>query len=342
MPKSWGHILRHKMPRAAALQPDPKLRSLVVAAMRVIISGGVGFVGSHFANHLIRHGHKVTVVDINERGLVPWGQQYEWVVDDLRRFVTIRNCDDFDLIIHCAAVVGGRLKIEGDPLAVATNLAVDASLFNWIARGKKPKRVIYFSSSAVYPIELQERNRHCALSEALVDLNRKRFGLPDQTYGFAKFAGELLAKQAVEKYGVDVVIYRPFSGYGTDQALDYPFPSIIQRVKNREDPIVIWGSGDQERDFIHIDDIVEAVLATYDKLKPGSTLNLGTGIGTSFYSLAREAAGIAGYFPEIVTDKTKPEGVFSRIADTFLLEQYYRPKISLAEGIKRALTPQKS
>ncbi len=282
--------------------------------MRVMISGVAGFVGSHFARRLLSESHDVTGVDILLSS-VAWNlgahvaqDQYSYVVDDLRRFVTIRNCDDFDLIIHCAATVGGRLKIEGDPLAVATNLAVDASLFNWIARGKKPKRVIYFSSSAVYPIELQERNRHCALSEALVDLNRKRFGLPDQTYGFAKFAGELLAKQAVEKYGVDVVIYRPFSGYGTDQALDYPFPSIIQRVKNRENPIVIWGSGDQERDFIHIDDIVEAVLATYDKLKPGSTLNLGTGIGTSFYSLAREAAGIAGYYPEIVTEKLNRKG----------------------------------
>src|SRR5208282_23435 len=204
------------------------------------------------------------------------------------------------------AVVGGRLKIEGDPLAVATNLAIDADFFNWIARGKKPKRVIYFSSSAVYPVELQERNRHCALSEALVDLNHHRFSLPDQTYGFAKFAGELLAKQAVEKYGVDVVIYRPFSGYGTDQALDYPFPAIIQRVKNHENPLTIWGSGDQERDFIHIDDIVEAVLATYDKLEPGSTLNLGTGIPTSFRSLVRRAARIAGYSSKIVTDATKP------------------------------------
>ena len=202
--------------------------------------------------------------------------------------------------------------------------------------------MIYFSSSAVYPTELQERNRHCALSEALVDLNRKRFGLPDQTYGFAKFAGELLAKQAVERYGVEVVIYRPFSGYGSDQALDYPFPSIIQRVKNRENPITIWGSGDQERDFIHIDDIVEAVLATYDKLEPGSTLNLGTGIATSFLHLANLALAAAEHQALIVADSTKPEGVFSRVADTFLLEKFYKPKISLVEGIERALTAQKS
>lgn len=312
-----------------------------------MISGGAGFVGRAFTKRLLVDRHHVLIVDPDfkggsDHGLSTMTYHFEWVVDDLRRFVTIRKADEFDLIIHCAAVVGGRLKIEGDPLAVATNLAIDADFFSWLSKGKKPKRVIYFSSSAVYPTELQERNRHCALSEALVDLNRKRFGLPDQTYGFAKFAGELLAKQAVERYGVEVVIYRPFSGYDTDQALDYPFPSIIQRVKNREDPITIWGSGDQERDFIHIDDIVEAVLTTYDKLKPGETLNLGTGNSISFKKLANLACVVVGHKAKIVCDSTKPEGVFSRIADVYKLEQWYKPKISLAEGITRALTPQKS
>lgn len=310
--------------------------------MRICITGGAGFVGKAFAKRLLADNHDVLIVDPDENKMMFWDHKFQWCVDDLRRFVQVESCDQFDLIIHCAAVVGGRLKIEGDPLAVATNLSIDADFFNWIVRGKKPKKVIYFSSSAVYPIELQQRNRHCALSEALVDLNRTRFGLPDQTYGFAKFAGELLAKQAVEKYGVNVVIYRPFSGYGTDQALDYPFPSIIQQVNRREDPITIWGSGDQERDFIHIDDIVEAVLATYERLPAGATLNLGTGIATSFKKLADLACVIAGHKAKIVTDATKPEGVFSRIADVYELEKWYKPKILLSEGITRALTADKT
>src|ERR1700733_4564188 len=247
--------------------------------MKILITGSSGFVGDAFAKKLVAEGHVVRGVDI---AAANWHTNFNFVCDDLRRFITLISCDQFDLIIHCAAVVGGRQKIDGDPLAVATNLAIDSDFWNWIVRGRKKKRVVYFSSSAVYPIELQESNRHCALVENLVDLNSKRFGLPDQTYGFAKFAGEFLAKQAVEHYGVEAVIYRPFSGYGEGQSLDYPFPSIIQRVKNRENPIKIWGSGDQERDFIHIDDIVEAVLSTYNKLPAGAVLNLGTGIATSF------------------------------------------------------------
>lgn len=316
--------------------------------MRVAVTGGAGFVGRHFVKRLLDADHEVISIDsslnpdawnLGER--VKMGQ-YRYHVSDLRSFVTIFPVDDYDLIIHCAAVVGGRQKIDGDPLAVATNLAIDADFWNWIVRGKKKKRVVYFSSSAVYPTELQERNRHCALAEGLVDLNAKRFGVPDQTYGFAKFAGELLAKQAVERYGVEAVIYRPFSGYGEGQSLDYPFPSIIQRVKNRENPITIWGSGDQERDFIHIDDVVEAVLATYDKLPPGATLNLGTGIATSFKELAANACLMADHEVRIERDLTKPEGVFSRVADVHAMKQWYKPKISLVEGIRRALTAQKS
>ena len=76
--------------------------------------------------------------------------------------------------------------------------------------------------------------------------------------------------------------YRPFSGYGEDQSFDYPFPSLIRRVLNKEAPITIWGSGDQCRDFIHIDDIVEAVMQTKDVLKPGEVLNLGSGVSDEF------------------------------------------------------------
>jgi nucleoside-diphosphate-sugar epimerase len=309
--------------------------------MRVLVTGHVGFVGRHFTRRLLADGHIVTGVDTQ---WIAAPGNFEYVVDDLRRFVKLRSVDNFDLIIHCAAVVGGRLNIEGDPLAVATNLSIDADFFNWIVRGKTKKRVVYFSSSAVYPVELQGRNKHLSLSESLVDLNATRFSLPDQTYGFAKFAGELLAQRAVKDYGVEVVIYRPFSGYGEDQSLDYPFPSIIKRVAAHETPVTVWGSGDQVRDFIHVDDVVEAVMVTYDKLPPGTTLNLGTGIGTSFNTLAMQALAIehqqspSGCQSFIANDPTKPEGVYYRVADTYRMEKWYRPKITLEEGITRALT----
>ena len=79
---------------------------------------------------------------------------------------------------------------------------------------------------------------------------------------------------------------------------------------NREDPIIVWGSGDQQRDFIYIEDVVDAVLHTYNKLLPGEALNFGTGVGTSFRELADAAREILDVRSSIGNDASKPEGVF--------------------------------
>lgn len=247
--------------------------------------------------------------------------------------------DDYDLIIHCAAIVGGRLKIDGDPLAVATDLSIDSEFFNWCVRAKNRPKIIYFSSSAVYPVELQQRDRFCQLNEQLVDpANQTRISMPDQTYGWSKLSGEVLAQHAVQTYNANIAIYRPFGGYGEDQSFDYPFPSIICRIVNGENPVTVWGSGDQRRDFIHIEDIVDAVLATMHKLKPGEALNLGTGLGISFRELARIASDELKIPLDIVNDVTKPEGVFYRVADPYKLIQLWKipdPMSRLKWGIQQ-------
>ncbi len=304
--------------------------------MRALVLGSAGFVGSAFVNRLVADGHDVYGVDI----LTKLDQPCSYTIDDVRRYMTLKRPDSFDLIIHCAATVGGRAKIDGDPLAVGTNMSIDSEFFNWIVRSKnRDQRVVYFSSSAAYPIMHQQRNGHRLLSEDLLVFNKTRvWGIPDQSYGFAKLAGEFLAHKAVNDYQCNVVIYRPFGGYGEGQSFDYPFPSIIRRVINREHPLTIWGSGEQMRDFIHIDDVVEAVLWTYTRLTPGDTLNLGTGRATSFRQLAQIALTIMGDSALIKGSPDKPEGVFARVADTSKLEQWYRPKITLEVGIQRMLT----
>ncbi len=313
--------------------------------MRCLILGGCGFVGRRFVRRLLNDGWEVDVIDDLSTGLPlarwprflqPTPEQRQrlniWC-GSVRNFVT-HDIVDYDLVIHLAAVVGGRMKIEGDPIAVATDLAIDADFFQWMVR-LRPKKVIYFSSSAVYPVESQQRDRSCPLSEGFVDFTRNRLSLPDMTYGWAKLTGEYLARHAVDTYGLDVVIYRPFSGYGADQSLDYPFPSIIKRVVEGQDPITIWGSGDQTRDFIYIEDVVDITMATYDKLAPGEALNLGSGVGTSFRALAAGACSMLGHRAKIVNDPTKPEGVFFRVADTHKMLKLAKTSIILEEGILR-------
>jgi nucleoside-diphosphate-sugar epimerase len=311
--------------------------------MRALILGGCGFVGRHLVHACKQRDWHVDVVDNLSTGIKPeqWMSGLAWpdncYYNDVRRIGVATPTNRYDLIFHCAAVVGGRLKIEGDPLAVAIDLAIDSEFFSWAARlDPQPKRVVYFSSSAVYPVELQTRQMNCAPAESLVSFDTTRIGRPDLTYGFSKLAGEYLAGIAAKQYGLPVVIYRPFSGYGEDQDLSYPFPALVQKVLRANDTAVsIWGSGEQRRDFIHIDDVIEAVFATMDALEPGHVLNLGSGVGTSFTELVDTICRVLHKRVTSTVDPSKPEGVFSRVADTLKLGRFYTPKISLEAGIRR-------
>ena len=122
-------------------------------------------------------------------------------------------------------------------------------------------------------------------------------GIPDMSYGWAKLTGEYLAQLAALQYGLNVSIYRPFSGYGEDQHNQYPFNSILQQILRKEDPINLWS--DSIRDFIHIDDIVDCVVDSLDKVTP-EAINLGSGIGISFSQLAHEMASQVGYSPILI------------------------------------------
>jgi nucleoside-diphosphate-sugar epimerase len=316
---------------------------------KVLITGSNGFVGRRFTRRLLDNGWLVRGVDDLSTGLPleQWAfppaeenlENFLYARMDVRKWFEMYTASGFDLIIHCAAVVGGRENIDGDPLGVASNLAIDSDFFRWFARtGHYTTKVIYFSSSAVYPLDLQTERSHCKLSEGLVDLTKTRLGMPDQTYGWSKLSGERLARVAVEQHGLDIAIYRPFGGFGEDQDLTYPFPSIVKRVIDGEDPVTVWGSGDQERDFIHIEDVVTVVLDTMHKLKSGEALNIGTGMALSFRQLAKWVCMIQERTPRIASLPDKPQGVFSRVADPHKLQALlpgWQPSIDLDTGIRR-------
>ena len=286
--------------------------------MKILVTGNAGFVGRHFVKKFQDEGHEVVGIDIVNTLPV-----------DARDFFRNDNTH-FDKVIHLAAVVGGRKMIEGSPLALAVDLSIDAEMFGWALR-TRPGCITYFSSSAAYPVDLQTKGSTHQLHESDIDLFA--IGTPDLSYGWAKLTGEMLATHA-RKQGLDVHVFRPFSGYGSDQALDYPFPSFINRGVHKDDPFHIWGDGNQVRDFIHIDDIVEASLAG---CAAGVDIsNLGTGIATSFNDLAKMVAQVAGYEPRIEHLPSEPVGVQYRVADISYMTTFYEPKISLLEGIERA------
>ncbi len=329
-----------------------------------LITGGCGFIGRNIAQRLLNttDDHLIIVDDLsngihprywlghpdNGGSLNPTRQErVVFIKSDIRQFLrelttqpdlpaSLTNISGGRIhdVYHFAAIVGGRKKIDQHPMEVALNLAMDAEFFNW-ACSYKPKRILYPSSSAAYPVDLQLKRHNRLLKED--DINFRNFRLPDNTYGWAKLTGEYLARVAVKEYGLYVTCIRPFSGYGEDQDLCYPIPALAKRAALRENPFVVWGSGLQERDFVHISDVLDCIELAMGKISNGTAVNIGSGRLSNFIDVINILTSFAGYSPEIQTLADKPVGVFSRGGEMTnardLLD--WKPKVSLEKGLRK-------
>lgn len=312
--------------------------------MKILITGGCGFVGRHFVKRLTDENHQIICVDdmSSESSLLlqnwpehlkPTKGSLEIINEDCRNYFRKNLNTSFDIIFHLAAIVGGRAMIDTQPILVGTDLSIDAEMFQW-ATFAKPQKVVYFSSSAAYPVKLQTETNPSILNETMI--NFENIGVPDMTYGWSKLTGEYLASMAHKSCGLDVVCYRPFSGYGEDQHSSYPFPAILQRCLNRNSTIDIWS--DTVRDFVYIDDVIHCVLTTMWSVSDGSSINICTGIATSFSSLAQQMNEIIGHTANVNVLDNKCKGVYYRVGDPSLSKiKGFVPQYSLTSGIKRCI-----
>jgi nucleoside-diphosphate-sugar epimerase len=288
--------------------------------MQALVTGSSGFVGRHFAWELISRGWTVVGWDIVPPNLDDFNQaaarsgelegRFLWGCGDL---VDALRVDDFqysnfDLVVHAAAMSPNRVGIDYNPESHIHNRMLDSALFAWAIRTSQ-KRVIYLSSCAV-------------LDET-----------PDD-YGMVKLAGERMAVLA-RRAGVEVTVVRPYSGYGSDQDMAFPFGAFLERAAHRDDPFEIWNQN-AIRDFIHIDDVVNGALAVAEN-GTDEPVSLCTGIGTSMADLATSICFKFGYVPLLNARGDAPAGVNYRVGDPTKLHEVYRPTVSLQEGITRAV-----
>lgn len=317
----------------------------------ILVTGGAGFVGRRFCRRFLEQGDEVHCVDnVAEHtgGIHPdqgWPlfeprdyPNFHFHHEDCRSWFARSRGERFDYALHLAAMVGGRMMIEHNPLAVSDDLSIDSAYWQW-ARESRPGKTVFFSSSAAYPIWHQRRDGYSLLREDMIRFDGD-IGMPDMTYGWAKLTGEYLSRLAHEKHGLRSVVYRPFSGYGEDQDLSYPFPAICKRLLEQAgaEVVTVWGTGEQMRDFIHIEDCVDGVLATMDRIDDGGALNLSSGEYISFKRLAGLIAEKIGYAPRVVGTSNTPEGVFARAGDTTRQRDFgFRPSRGLEQGIQAVL-----
>lgn len=248
---------------------------------RVLITGGAGFIGHHLAHALVRRGTAVTVLDnlsMGRRENVPDGARF--VEGDVRDSAAVRDAlEGVDAVLHEAAIVSIRASVEHFVHDAEVNLMGTLNLLQQMAE-RRICRAVLASSMAVYadsprPDPLPEH----ALTE------------PIAPYGAAKLAAERYWLMMGDQMGVPATALRYFNTYGPNQTFT-PYVGVItifiRRLLAGEAP-VIFGDGEQRRDFIHVDDIVAANLAVLDApaaAVAGRVFNVGTGRATSVNEIA--------------------------------------------------------
>jgi UDP-glucose 4-epimerase len=246
---------------------------------KALVTGGAGFIGHHLVAALLAKGLEVTVLDdlsVGRRENVPAGARF--IQGDVRdaEAVTVALAGA-DCVFHEAAVVSIRASVEGFLRDADVNLTGTLNVLQCMA-DSGVRKAVFASSMAVY-----------ADSEQPVPLSEGAPLAPISPYGIAKLAAERYWLMMCSHHGLSGTVLRYFNTYGPGQT---PTPYVgvitifISRLLRGELP-VIYGDGEQRRDFVHVDDIVAANLAALEGEAGGLTLNVGTGRATTVNDIAR-------------------------------------------------------
>lgn len=309
---------------------------------RTLVTGGASFIGSHLVDALVERGASVRVVDNlssgaidNVRAHVDAGRVQLVQADLLEPGAADRAVRDIELAFHLAADHGGRGYLERHQSACASNLALDGLVFR-ACRDARVKKVVYASSACVYPLGLQ------ADAAAPHPLAEDMVGPPfdaDGMYGWAKLMGEMTLRAMVAEGGIEAASCRYFTVYGERSLESHAITAMIARAFVGQRPFIVWGTGEQVRNWTHVSDIVSGTLLAAERIHDGAAVNLGTTRSTRVIDAARAVLRLTGHQAEIVTQPDMPVGPLNRVADhsraTALLG--WKPTVEFDDGLRRTI-----
>lgn len=316
---------------------------------KVLVTGGASFIGSHLVDALVARGASVRVADDLSSGrLANLDQsigQVEFMQGDLReRSFADRATAGMQVAFHLAASHGGRGYIDTHPVECATNMILDGTVFNsaWQAG---VERIAFASSACVYPTTLQAEQQIAQggmvyLQEPWADPFVPGAALADGEYGWAKLMGEMALRAYHKQYGMKCVSCRYFTAYGERENETHAVIALIAKAFVGMDPYEIWGTGQQDRNFTYVGDIVEGSIRAVESVEDGSAVNIGTAEHIKVIDAARLIFEITGWSPrDIFFDTTKPVGVFSRAADLTRARALlgWEPDTSFEDGLRRTI-----
>ncbi len=309
---------------------------------RILVTGGASFIGSHLTDALVDRGANVRVVDnlssgrlANIKSHIESGQ-VDFVEADLTApGVSQKLVEGIQIVFHLAADHGGRGYVDLHQAACTTNLALDGMLFRACYESGVEK-VVYASSGCVYPNHLQtDPGEILYLKEDMV-------GPPfdaDNMYGWAKLMGEMTLQSFHQDWGLKSACCRYFTVYGERGHENHAVIAMIARAFVAQDPYVVWGNGEQIRNWTHVDDIVSGTILAAEKIDDGTAINLGTMERTRVIDAVHEVLSYTGHDAEIDLHPEMPTGPMNRVADNELAGRLleWSPRVNFVDGLHRTI-----
>lgn len=308
---------------------------------KVLVCGGSGFIGSHLVEMLVERKARVTVSDNLSNGKLA---NLKKVIRDIALVnKDLRNLDNCllatknqEIILNLAAAVGGISYNQQRPGSMfKDNILLSTHLLE-AARINRAERFLVVSSACVY-------RRDCPIptpeSEGFV-------GSPEPTndgYGWAKRMAEFQAQAYAREFGMQIAIARPYNAYGPRDTFElekaHVIPALIKKIFDGNDPLIVWGSGEQTRAFLYVEDFARGLMELTEKYAEGDPVNIGTEEEMRIKDLVKLIIELTGFKGRVVFDASKPVGQPRRNCDTAKAKEKigFTAQVSLGEGLKKTI-----
>ncbi|MFM2294623.1 MAG: hypothetical protein RLZZ350_1036 [Verrucomicrobiota bacterium] len=315
------------------------MQSLDLNGKTILVTGGAGFIGSNLIERLLTEGARVRAVlhtlpaCLNTTGV-------EYVKADLTLMADcVRVAQGVDIVCHCAASTSGAAAISATPLVhVTPNIVMTAQLME-AAYLAGAKRFLYISSSVAYPPSDKNAVRE---SEAFD-------GQPYDVYfgtGWNKRISEALAMFYAQKLKTPMscIVVRPSNIFGPRDKFDaktsHVTAALIRRVVQRETPFAVWGTGNDIRDLLYIDDFIDGLMLALKSPETYLAVNISAGEGYSVKQVIQTLLELDGFQnADVRFDTTKPQMIPVRLIDNSLAKEKlgFKVRVGLKEGLRRTL-----
>lgn len=314
---------------------------------KILVTGGAGMIGSNLVKRLVKEGNEVLVVDNLWRG------KLEYLNDESgkpiipldthffnRDLSEADSCDDLamnvDYIIHLADVVAGISYVFNNQGSLfRQNLLINSNVINSARKAKDNiKGFLYVGTACSFPLTRQN-------SLDVIPLREDELypAMPESAYGWSKLMGQYETDLLNAETGIPTCVLMFHNIYGTPCDFgerSQVIPALIRKAINYpKESFIVWGSGEQGRAFIHIDDIINAIALGLDKGWNKGVIQIGPSVCTSIKEVAEMVVRISGKDINIQYDLTKPEGDKARAADYTKAKDIlgWEPRVSLEEGL---------